>query len=70
MYYPMYFGFDPTYMLVLLGVVICMLASARMNSTFNRYSRVRNHSGMTGREAESYILPGLEMSGWNTSQEI
>ena len=56
MYYPMYFGFDPTYMLVLLGVVICMLASARMNSTFNRYSRVRNHSGMTGREAAERIL--------------
>lgn len=56
MYYPMYYGFDPTYMLVLLGVVICMLASAKMNSTFNRYSRVRNHSGITGREAAERIL--------------
>ena len=33
MYYPMYF--DPTYMLVILGVIICMMASAKMNSTFN-----------------------------------
>ena len=49
MYYPMYF--DPTYVLVLIGVVICMIASAKMNSTFNKYSRVRSHSGMTGREA-------------------
>lgn len=48
MYYPMYF--DPTYVLVLIGVVICMIASAKMNSTFNKYSRVRSHSGMTGRE--------------------
>ena len=31
-YYPMYF--DPTYVLVLIGVVICMIASAKMNSTF------------------------------------
>lgn len=54
MYYPMYF--DKTYLLVLLGVVICMAASARMNSTFQKYSRVRNHSGMTGREAAEQIL--------------
>ena len=54
MYYPMYF--DPTYVLVLLGVVICMVASAKMNSTFNKYSRIRNHSGMTGRDAAEQIL--------------
>ena len=54
MYYQMYF--DPTYVLVLLGVVICMVASAKMNSTFNKYSRIRNHSGMTGRDAAEQIL--------------
>ena len=54
MFYPMYF--DPAYMLVIIGVIICMLASAKMNSTFNKYSRVRNHSGMTGREAAEQIL--------------
>ncbi len=54
MYYPMFF--DSTYILVLIGVVICMLASSKMNSTFRRYSQVRNHSGMTGREAAERIL--------------
>ena len=54
MYYPMYF--DPTYMLVLIGVVICLAASAKMRSTFSRYSRIRNHSGMTGREAAEPVL--------------
>ena len=54
MYYPMYF--DPTYMLVLIGVVICLAASAKMLSTFSRYSRIRNHSGMTGREAAEQVL--------------
>ena len=39
MYYPMYF--DPTYILVLIGVVICLIASAKMNSTFSRYDRKR-----------------------------
>lgn len=54
MYYPMYF--DPTYMLVMIGVVICLAASAKMRSTFSRYSRIRNHSGMTGREAAEQVL--------------
>ena len=54
MYYPMYF--DPTYILVLIGVIICLVASAKMNATFSKYSRIRNHSGMTGREAAEVIL--------------
>ena len=54
MYYPMYF--DPTYFLVLLGVIICLLASSRMKSTFHKYSGVRNHSGITGKEAAEQIL--------------
>ena len=50
--------FEPTYMLVTIGVIICLLASSRMKSTFNKYSRVRNHSGMTGREAAEQVLRG------------
>ena len=53
--YPMYY-YDPTYFLVLIGVVICLVASAKMNSTFNKYARVRSHSGMTGREAAEAVL--------------
>ena len=56
MYYPMFF--EPTYMLVIIGVIICLLASSKMKSTFNKYSRVRNHSGMTGREAAEQVLRG------------
>ena len=55
MFYPMYY-FDPTYFLVLIGVVICLLASAKMNSTFSKYSRVRSYSGMTGRETAEAVL--------------
>ena len=43
-----YYYYDWTYILVLIGVVICMAASGRVNSVFTRYSRVRSHSGMTG----------------------
>ena len=45
-------------MLVIIGVIICLLASSKMKSTFNKYSRVRNHSGMTGREAAEQVLRG------------
>lgn len=51
-----YYYFDPTYMLVVIGVVICMIASARVNSVFSTYSRMRSHSGMTGKEAAEWIL--------------
>lgn len=51
-----YYYYDWTYLLVLIGVVICMAASGRVNSVFSRYSRVRSHSGMTGKEAAERIL--------------
>lgn len=56
MYYPMYF--DPTYFLVIIGAAICLLASARVKSTFAKYSRMRNHLGMTGAEAAQRVLNG------------
>ena len=52
----MFYYYDPTYSLVLIGVVICMLASSRVNSVFRRYASVRSMSGMTGREAAERIL--------------
>ena len=58
MYYPMYYRIDPTYILVLIGVVLSLLASARVKSTFARYQRVRNSAGLTGREAAEWILHG------------
>jgi len=53
------FGFyywDPTYVLVLIGMLLSLGASALVNSTMNRYSRVRNMSGITGMEAARRIL--------------
>lgn len=54
--YGYYRMFDPTMLLVLIGVVITMLASARVNSTFSKYSRVRSKTGMTGAEAARRLL--------------
>lgn len=53
----MYFRyFDPTYILVIIGVVLSLIASARVKSTFAKYSRVRSMSGCTGAEAAQKIL--------------
>jgi uncharacterized protein len=52
-YYPF---FDPTYILVLIGVVICLVASARVKSTFAKYSQIRSLSGMTGAQAAERLL--------------
>lgn len=53
-----YYGyyFDPTYVLVLIGLVLTMAASFRMNSTFSKYSKMKSASGMTGAEAAQRIL--------------
>lgn len=51
-----YYGFDWTYLLVLIGVVITMAASAKVNGTFNKYSGTWSRSGMTGAEAARRIL--------------
>lgn len=52
----LYYYYDWTYILVLMGAVICIAASARVNRVFSQYSSVRSHSGMTGREAAEQIL--------------
>lgn len=51
-----FYYYDWTYMLVVIGAVICLAASARVNRVFARYSTVPSHSGMTGREAAEQIL--------------
>lgn len=53
MYMPFY---DSTYILVFIGVVISLLASAKVKSTFAKYSKVRSMSGMTGAEAAERML--------------
>ena len=51
-----YYGLDWTYILVLIGIGITMLASARMNSSFTKYAQIRSSSGLTGREVAERIL--------------
>lgn len=51
-----YYYWDPTYILVVIGAVICMIASARVKGTFNKYSRLRSMSGMNGAQVAQRVL--------------
>lgn len=53
---PFYYGIDSTYILVLIGVVLSLLASGRVKSTYAKYSRETSMSGMTGAQAAHRIL--------------
>lgn len=48
--------FDPTIFLVLIGVVLSMAASAKVNSTYAKFSQVRSMTGLTGAEAAKRLL--------------
>lgn len=53
----MYINFyDWTYIFVLIGALLSLAASANVNSTFNRYAKVRSASGMTGAQTAERIL--------------
>lgn len=52
--------YDPTYLLVLIGAILCIWASSRVNSTYRKYAKIRSYSGMTGADAARKIL---QMSG-------
>lgn len=52
-----YIGFfDPTYLLVVLGLVISVAASAYVNSTFKKFDQYHSQRGITGTDAARYIL--------------
>ena len=53
----MYYGIDIYYIiLVLPAIIFSMWAQSKVTSTFNRYSKERTYSGMTGYEAARRIL--------------
>ena len=53
---PYYMGADWSYILILIGAVISMIASAKVKTTYAKYGNVRSRSGMTATEAARRIL--------------
>lgn len=51
-----FYGFDRTYLLLVIGMLLSLAASAKLKSTFARYKGVRNASGLTGAQAAIRIL--------------
>lgn len=57
MFYGMgFYGFDSTYLLLIIGLLISLAASAKLKSTFAAYRRVNSMSGLTGAQAAQRIL--------------
>lgn len=56
-YYSYYYGFDWTYLILVLPCFILSLwASARVNSTFKRYSQQMSYRQITGAQAAQRVL--------------
>ena len=59
-----YYGFDVTYIvLVLPCVILAMIASANVNSTFKRYSQIHSFRRITGAQAAERVLRANGVSG-------
>ncbi|MBQ8246928.1 MAG: zinc metallopeptidase [Lachnospiraceae bacterium] len=54
----MFFFYDPTWWLIIAGMLICLLASGNVSATYRRYSKIENRRGMTAAEAAERILHG------------
>lgn len=50
------FYFDPTYFLLIIGMLLAMGASAKLKTTFARYSNIRSYSGNVGAQTAQRIL--------------
>lgn len=61
---PYYYGFDWTYIvLVLPCIILSMIASASVNSTFNKYSKQISMRHLTGAQAAQRVLSANGVSG-------
>ena len=53
------FYFDPTYVLILIGVALSLAASARLNATYATYSGIRSRSSdLSPGGRTAFALPG------------
>ncbi len=51
-----HYYWDPTYILVLIGVVLSLAASSLVKNTYDKYARNVSVSGMTGKDVAERIL--------------
>ena len=51
-----YYGMDRTYILVIIGFIISMIAQAQVQGAFRKYSQVKTKKAVTGLEVARYIM--------------
>ena len=52
----MFYYYDPTYLLLIPGILLALYAQFKVTSTFNRFKQVGSRSGLTGAQAARMIL--------------
>ncbi len=58
----MFWLYDSTYILVILAAIISLIASAKVKSTYAKYSKVLSARGITAEQAAQQILYGAGLS--------
>lgn len=58
-----YYGFDWTYLLLVIGLVLSLVVSGRMKTTASKYSRIQSRCGLTGAQAAQRILAAAGVQG-------
>ena len=66
----MYYGYyyDSTYILVLIGAGLTLLAQAWVNSSYSKYKKVNSNCGMTGKDVARKILDANGLSNISVSE--
>ena len=68
-YFSYYYGFDWTYLILVLPCIILSLwASAKVNSTFKRYSKQLSRKNITGAQAAQQVLMDNDVTGVKIEQ--
>lgn len=55
-YYPFGIFWDPTYILIIIAMLLSLVASAMVKTTFGKYAKVRSFTNMTGAQAAERLL--------------
>ena len=56
---------DPTYVLIIIGMLLAMGASQYLNSTYRKYARIASSTELTGEEvAKRFFQPTEFMMFW------
>lgn len=57
------FFFDSTFLLLIPGIILTIIAQSMVQSAYSKYSRVPTKNGLTGAEAARHIMQGNDLYG-------